>query len=652
MKQYILFLTLALLAFAPVATAQVSTQGTDFYVAFGRNAKYENVALTFQIRIVATQAADVTLTFKAGIPAVNLTIDAGEVYTYQLSNVQRDSVYSGDTGTSNRSLRIQSTTPVSVYALNQRSATTDATNLLPVDNLGTDYYQISYIGVNTNFADGYEVVATQDGTNIYEDGTWMATLDAGQVYAAYYHGADLTGSHITSDKPIAHFVTNDCTNVPTTAGACDCLFQQTVPVNAWGNTFLVPVTRRGRERIRIVASQDNTTVSQTGGVIKTDGGGGAQNPTNTASFVLNAGQYAEFEITLAGGGGYVTADRPVAVAAYLTGTTYSGLTVSNGDPAMAWVSPIEQTINGAAIAPFAPLGTTNLNEHHALIVTATATRDQTTVAIGTAPPDTLSEGTWTTGNGTAGSALSFYSMPLTDWTASYYFANPNGLVVMGYGLGSAESYYYLAGASTRNLDVAFYVNDVHYQDVDGEVFCEPQSFAFRAAIQYAMSTTPGYLRWYINGTEMLMARDLLEWNYTLPPATYEIEVSVLDLQNQTHTISTTFTVNSPLAPGVIGTEQVVCTGTAPAALTLTTPPSGGAGVYTYQWQTSADGVTWTDIPGATQASYTPDALTSTTYFRLAVTSGTCGTEATAPVLITVSSCVMPVNPHLRSQVMP
>ncbi len=59
------------------------------------------------------------------------------------------------------------------------------------------------------------------------------------------------------------------------------------------------------------------------------------------------------------------------------------------------------------------------------------------------------------------------------------------------------------------------------------------------------------------------------------------------------------TVYGQLLPGTIGTDQSICYNTAPAALVQLTPPSGGPGGYTYQWQDSPDNVTFTNIGGAT-----------------------------------------------------
>jgi RHS repeat-associated protein len=62
--------------------------------------------------------------------------------------------------------------------------------------------------------------------------------------------------------------------------------------------------------------------------------------------------------------------------------------------------------------------------------------------------------------------------------------------------------------------------------------------------------------------------------------------------------------------------------TSPGSLTATA--SGGiCGSYSYQWQTSTDYVTWTNISGATSSSYNPGNLTSTKIYRL---QAVCGSE--------------------------
>ena len=97
----------------------------------------------------------------------------------------------------------------------------------------------------------------------------------------------------------------------------------------------------------------------------------------------------------------------------------------------------------------------------------------------------------------------------------------------------------------------------------------------------------------------------------------------------------TITVAPALVAGTIGTDQTLCPGATPAALTSTAAASGGAGIFAYQWESSADNATWTAIAGATSAGYAPGLLTATTYFRRRVTSGPCGPEYSPSVVLAV-----------------
>lgn len=64
-------------------------------------------------------------------------------------------------------------------------------------------------------------------------------------------------------------------------------------------------------------------------------------------------------------------------------------------------------------------------------------------------------------------------------------------------------------------------------------------------------------------------------------------------------------------------------------LTISASVSDG-GTLSYQWQSSTDHLTWTDIVGATQTSYTPDTATeATTYYRCVITNTKDGSSARA-----------------------
>lgn len=96
-------------------------------------------------------------------------------------------------------------------------------------------------------------------------------------------------------------------------------------------------------------------------------------------------------------------------------------------------------------------------------------------------------------------------------------------------------------------------------------------------------------------------------------------------------IGTSQTANPVLNAGTAGANQTITSGTAPVALTLT----GSSG--TIQWQVSTDNVTFTNIPSATAATYSPGTLTATSYYRVLVTSvGGC-TAISNTVTITIQT---------------
>lgn len=97
----------------------------------------------------------------------------------------------------------------------------------------------------------------------------------------------------------------------------------------------------------------------------------------------------------------------------------------------------------------------------------------------------------------------------------------------------------------------------------------------------------------------------------------------------------TVTVNPVSVAGTITPAiSTVCTGTNSTLLTLT----GSTG--SIQWQSSPDNATWTNIGGATAATYTATNLTATTYYRAVVTSGVCPAANTTSVVVNVSPAVV------------
>lgn len=98
--------------------------------------------------------------------------------------------------------------------------------------------------------------------------------------------------------------------------------------------------------------------------------------------------------------------------------------------------------------------------------------------------------------------------------------------------------------------------------------------------------------------------------------------------------SVKITILHDIAAGAVGNEQTICFNTKPLQLNGENP-SGGTGTYQYKWQISLSPDNFEDISLANNNYYLPDQLTQTTFFRRAVTSGSCGTKYSAPIKITV-----------------
>ena len=538
-------LLLSAFCFSPLhAQTNFGSRGTEFWLVFG----YNTTECNLQIRVVGGEEETKGQFYypAMGIP-VNFTVPAGQAYTHFLSTMEKGSVSIGGAGISNHSVRITTDKPVMAYVLNQSSLTTGATYLLPTPALGEEYYHISYgpppVHFYDHLIDAYSVIATQDNTQVHHNKILVATLNTGEVYTrattSVPNENDLTGSHITANKPIALFNVCPGGGIPNGYQAIDRVFEQIAPVRAWGKKFFFPGTHTGVDRVRIVASQDSTNIMtlQTATIIS--GTGGQPDGKN-----LRAGQFIEIEVREKQGGCYIEADKPVGVSAFLVGAWYlvekapGNVPVEYSDPGQAWVPPLEQDVTAALLAPF--IAKKSPFEHYAIIITPTDTRMNTRVKIGnnSEQPVTTS---WRRNDA---SGMSFYNMRLTEEQDSYLFTNPAGLVVMGYGIAATESYFYLLSSAARIIDALFYVNDIHFQEIP-DLFCE-QPLHFRAEINGRINnTSAGYIKWYINNVEQKDLENKLTWEKFFESGSFQIKMEVRMDNGEIKVRETTITIEKP-----------------------------------------------------------------------------------------------------------
>jgi PKD repeat protein len=118
-------------------------------------------------------------------------------------------------------------------------------------------------------------------------------------------------------------------------------------------------------------------------------------------------------------------------------------------------------------------------------------------------------------------------------------------------------------------------------------------------------TTPGSSS--TTATGLIPGNYIFQWTITngvCPPSNDQVQINNLSaVQTQ---------ISSPVS-SICSGQQVTITGN---------NPTGGTGIYTYQWQQSNDGTNWSNIPLATSQNYTAT-LTDSIYIRCLVSSLPC-----------------------------
>ena len=331
--------------------------GCDYYPTVTVNSALQSSApytlghFAVAVSNTTTDAATVTITQGASTVATQ-NVAAGSVAVIQLPwNALRTA--SGTQRFDGMSYRLRSTQPVTVYQFNPLEYTSggsftytnDASLLLPATAWRQDYLVVSRQSwaFGGSFYPGfYAVVASENGTTVSiassptsqirvgaglaANGSGTVTLNAGdvlQVLSGNNAAYDLTGTRVSSDKPIQVIGGHDCTYVPSSVAACDHLEESMFPLVTLGSDYIVSATSLPGQTTpkavftRVVAVDANTTLTY--------------DPPSAAwpASIASAGGYIELDSAAA----YrITASGRIIVSQYMKGQQAGG---SAGDPAMA-----------------------------------------------------------------------------------------------------------------------------------------------------------------------------------------------------------------------------------------------------------------------------------------------------------------------------
>ncbi|WP_256012494.1 PKD domain-containing protein [Desertivirga xinjiangensis] len=472
---YMVFFTCIVFGALRSGAQGTSNKGTDFWVVYAGHV--DSTASRLTLFITSETASNVTIT--AGNDTLSkVSLIANQARAVVINPNQVD-VYVDirDGIESQKGIHISSDKPVVVYSMISHEARSAACLVFPTRALGSDYYAIAYDQIESSRFETrlsqFTIVGVEDSTKIeitpsqnsvanaaHRAGVpFGIILNKGDVYQ-YQSTGDLSGSRIrtaTGCTPFAvfsgssknGFCEDGNTTNPNSPSGHDNLYQQLLPVTAWGKNFIsAPFynTLHGSVDIyRIQVAEDSTTVKINGSTTSINGDTLA-NPYMKGSIITFFSQEANV----------INADKPINVTQFQTSQNcnpqnegYQGNQIPYpGDPEMTILNPIEQTLKDVTV--------------YSAISTAAAptsiTKHFINVIIKTVDAGTLSV------DGALIPAANFtpinaeYSYTVIDVTQSSQ-TNPThrvradgGFVAIAYGYGQFESYGYLAGSDLKNLN--------------------------------------------------------------------------------------------------------------------------------------------------------------------------------------------------------
>ena len=481
-------------------------------------------------------------------------------------------------------LHITATENISVYVILGGESSMDASNILPLTALGSEYYTQDYkpeahndkswstnagnmVTVTTILGTENETtvdIVPNGNTNGGENNTdshasgvsYPITLNQGEVYYLISEKEkQLSGTHITArdNKKIAIFTGSPLTRLPNGVSARDAMFEQPLPTEYWGTQFIVTRSLgKNGNIIGITAMNDQTEVrlngkSQNPKILLSEGQTyyiALQNDGNPQEKTKSK-QTAEgdscIQKTVNGDALYIETSCPCAVYNYDTGNGYKGdgkdasgakideVDGSKGDPSSVWVSPIQQKIGKIT---FGTCYTTNTRDHFLNIVAETASCQNTklTALSGGSQIDKSNLLVWTPVPGNT--AYSYARAQIgTDKTSNYSvfrLENPKGFIATVYGNGGDESYAYSAGSSAVELGVDINGETFTNGDISDTRFCMGTTMNFDASVGGKYEVTR--VDWnFGDGISEYNSTTQISHDYTVP-GWYDIEADLYGQQ--------------------------------------------------------------------------------------------------------------------------
>ena len=362
-----------------IGKKKFETEGDTFFLGFFDNLKLQNnfLLLLDNIRLAVTPIASSQTSFELDYPGNAITHSAPAEITIKGSNISINNDSIRDRAVVVKSV---SNNPLSVLAYVEGFFSSDAYKVLPCILLPVETYEYYAVSVPMAKIPVYNDIANESKTqgnsaiviitseretvlNItltqtveitaedlllqipegkFEVGRPITVKLPNQAQTLYIASEnDLTGSRVTSNKPISFISGHECGYIPEGINSCDQLVEQIPPTATWGKTFILR-TIAGQttyDIIKVLSSQDNTdvTVSCRGIPLQT--------------FSIEKGEFKDVNVS-SNTSCFFSSTRPVLLVQFSVASNIDE--VLHGDPLMVVIPPIEQYRSSYSISILKP----------------------------------------------------------------------------------------------------------------------------------------------------------------------------------------------------------------------------------------------------------------------------------------------------------
>ena len=499
-------LSLVLLFISVSLFSQNSTQGMEFWLSFMQNGYQHNGGdwVYTQVMISAKRACHGTLSNPRTSWSTPFEVDDESVEVLYVPleqgyNVNNEGVPS-DFG-----LKLVATDTVSVYTANCATNSFDATFVLPIESLGSDYIMqcgsqsMTLFSFSDQETSAFLIVATDDHTHIdiipsvatidgHAAGTsYSIELDKGQTYSmrSNYNSVnrDFSGTYISArdGKKIAVFNGNTLTTLPDMLdNGFDHIFEQALPVETWGQQFVITSSfNRTRDEVKVTAGHDNDSVWCNGQFVTALDAGQSYN-----FWLYSSTGGHQFE----GGSCSIETSQPSMVYLYnTTGYDQAASGFENGDPSMVWIPPVEQKINEITFCTFNN-SSAYIDNHYVNIVVESSSVNEVILDGNLINPNQFQP---VVGN----DAYSFVKVEISH--GIHHLSCIWGLIAHVYGFGYAKGYAYCVGANVMSLSGTLFVNgQLSASYHNGLFLCVDESVDFLVRTNYPVQR----VFWDFDGT--------------------------------------------------------------------------------------------------------------------------------------------------------